>query len=176
LNECLKQWLEGRSGIDEYVPDLADSIFDALGITEDEQDMVGGYFLLHAGKRAEPRRCGGCNTQLNSAERVWEGRCCACHAKDLREGEKYSREDFLYWASKAVKRVPQSTFRWSLVLETPTSSYGDTYKNMTWTMAVHDFVEKFYPIYEDDYETLRILKIEKEMKKEEAELAEDQVD
>jgi hypothetical protein len=161
---------------DELKYELTDVVFNALGITEDEQDMVGGYFLLHAGKREEPRRCTGCNTQLNSADKVWDGRCVDCHTKDLREGMKYSREDFQYWASKAIKRVPESKFRWHLLLETPTSSYGETYESMTWVMAVHDFVKKFYPIYEDDHETIRIKLLEQELKKEEAELAEDQVD
>lgn len=29
--------------------EVADAVFDALGIVEDEQDMAGGYFLLHGG-------------------------------------------------------------------------------------------------------------------------------
>lgn len=31
--------------------EVADAVFLALGITEDEQDTVGGYFMLHAGDR-----------------------------------------------------------------------------------------------------------------------------
>ena len=30
---------------------LTDAVFEALGITEDEQDMVNGYFMHHAGRR-----------------------------------------------------------------------------------------------------------------------------
>lgn len=30
---------------------FADAIFDALGITYEEQDSTGGYFMHHAGKR-----------------------------------------------------------------------------------------------------------------------------
>jgi hypothetical protein len=32
--------------------DVVDAVFDALGITEDEQHATGGYFMHHAGKRS----------------------------------------------------------------------------------------------------------------------------
>ncbi len=29
---------------------LADAVFETMGITEDEQDGIGGYFMIHADK------------------------------------------------------------------------------------------------------------------------------
>jgi hypothetical protein len=51
IAEYFDKWLEGDTNIKEGVPDLTDAVFDALGITEDEQDLEDGYFLHHAGKR-----------------------------------------------------------------------------------------------------------------------------
>ncbi len=47
----------GELGIelDELPAEIADDIFDALGIVEDEQDMIGGYFMHHAGQKAEKK-------------------------------------------------------------------------------------------------------------------------
>ena len=39
--------------LDENSAELADAVFDALGITEDEQDTCGGYFMQKGGVRPE---------------------------------------------------------------------------------------------------------------------------
>ena len=53
MREYFEQWLEGGKNIDAGVVDLADAVFDTLGITEDEQDSTGGYFMHHAGKKSK---------------------------------------------------------------------------------------------------------------------------
>jgi hypothetical protein len=47
LRECGKKWLEGRDNIEELSGDMADAVFDALGIGEAEQDMEAGCFMHH---------------------------------------------------------------------------------------------------------------------------------
>lgn len=45
------KWLDGEASIQELVPEMTDAVFDAIGITEEEQASTGGYFQYFAGNR-----------------------------------------------------------------------------------------------------------------------------
>lgn len=54
----VKDALAGKLGelgieLDDLPAEIADAVFDALGITETEQDAEGGYWMHIAGKRSK---------------------------------------------------------------------------------------------------------------------------
>jgi len=126
---------------------LTDAVFDALGITEQEQDS-SEKFAVRVG-----RHCTDCHCSLNSNERDWEGRCADCHNLELANGIiKFSVEDFEWFASKGAQSQDDPD-KWYISIQTPICKYGQRYANMTWKEAVDKFIEFYYPLYERDYET-----------------------
>ncbi len=54
ISAFLKVLSEGFTGsMSEGAELLADTAFDTLGITEDEQNAEGGYFMHHAGRKSK---------------------------------------------------------------------------------------------------------------------------
>ncbi len=139
--------------LDEDVYVFADAVFEALGITEDEQDNIGGYFMLHAGKREKkfvppkPRDDDGCLIEEfeDEAENEYTKR-----TEELNSGAKYTSSEF-----KGYSVGNKSGFNgnWYIHLHTPICRYGQGYcKDLTMEEAKSRFVEFYYPIYLDDYE------------------------
>lgn len=51
VKDAINEVLAKGINLNEISPEIADAVFDALGITKDEQDSTGGYFMHHAGKK-----------------------------------------------------------------------------------------------------------------------------
>jgi hypothetical protein len=127
--------------VDAVVCNIADGVFDAQGITEDEQGMTGGYFMLHAGKRCEElitRRY-----SQNIAQR----------RQDLAVGAKYTSAEFKAFAVAERLADSDSGQGWYISLTTPVCTYAQAYDgNMPRNVARTNFVNAYYPMYLADYE------------------------
>ena len=162
LSRCLQEWLENDRSIDDYVHELANAIFDALCITKAEQDKTGGYFMLHAGKKADVLYLDGdfTSTMLDSAQKsedketrpmTTEEYCQhQSRMKHLNEGAKYTSAEFKAFAK--YEKV-EETGRWYISLQTPICKYGQDYHKTTdLEQAKTYFVNGYYPMYLEDYE------------------------
>ncbi len=157
----------------ELKANIADVVFDALGITEDEQDSEGGYFMLHAVKGEKiftpPRQeedkgyddaiesqTGEEGAHVESMENEWTKR-----TKELADGAKYTSDDFMAYA---IGRKNSEGGDWYITLQTPICKYGQGYcKTLTLADAKQKFANFYYPIYLDDYErSLDVDKMDKE--------------
>jgi hypothetical protein len=58
--------------IEKIDGEIADAVFDALGITSDEQDKEGGYWMLHAKKGKIPELRKNVKTISDKAKAVYE--------------------------------------------------------------------------------------------------------
>ncbi len=54
IRERLENYMLSDVNEFEEAANIADAVFDALGITDDEQDGEGGYFMLYAAKGERP--------------------------------------------------------------------------------------------------------------------------
>jgi hypothetical protein len=55
LMVCANKWLEDKDSVmEDLAPEMADAVFDALGISEAEQDMESGHFMHHAEQEPAP--------------------------------------------------------------------------------------------------------------------------
>ncbi len=144
-----------ESQLDELKYLLADAVFDALGITEDEQDKCGGYFMLHAEKGERqfvaplPRDEDGCVIQDDDGEEVVEDQ--TKRAKELMDGAKYTSAEFKAFA----KANPPSAENgeWYVYLQTPICKYGQGYSStISLELIKTRFVNFYYPMYLEDYE------------------------
>ncbi len=167
VKDALKGWMNPKQTEDEDLVNaesatVADIVFEALGITEDEQDKVGGYFILHAAKRYEgeelvPDVHGEFNdTVLTSQVKTSdykemypdEVNAYTKRTKELADGAKYAASEF------KARAVGNSTPNgWYVRLATPICRYGQLYdKDMTLEEAKTNFVNTYYTMYLDDYE------------------------
>jgi hypothetical protein len=167
----LNDWLKGSKDINEFGADIADAVFDALGITEDEQDMAGGYWLLHAGVKPEPEvdlsnlvpdMMGEFNTLVKTSVSRSKLDDYAPHHMsnreiELSEGAKYTAGEFkgfckAEYSDKNTKR---------LRLKTPICTYSQNYaSDVLEDDARTNFVTYYYPMYLEDYERAEELKKE----------------
>ncbi len=78
--------------VDELVYVFADAVFEALGITEDEQDKAGGYWMLHAGIKAE-KVCVSCKQIItgDDIKSMFDGICNDCLIKGQVEDKGYDK-------------------------------------------------------------------------------------
>jgi hypothetical protein len=147
---------------------LTDDIFEMLGITDDEQDMVGGYWMLHAGVKPTPKAedlvpdfNGNFNTLVNTSyqhkttddyvpdHNATFGAAPAERAKQLEAGAKYTAGEFKGFC----KSQENGEGFWCLRLETPICTYAQVYDgHITEEEARSNFVTCYYPMYLDDYE------------------------
>jgi len=178
IEEVLSKFMRHQADIDQLKYDIADAVFDALGITDDEQDMVGGYFIssLHM-LRSEAREkyltCRKCGEDVIN-ENVLYGVCEGCirddldaiqnqgavampetsefvtteRKKELLEGAKYTKGEF-----KGHCISDKTPNGWYIRLETPICRYGQLYdKDMVEDEARMNFASYYYTVYCDDYE------------------------
>ncbi len=152
---------------DELKYDIADGVFDALGITEDEQDAVGGYFMLHAEKserqfvppkptelKPMPEFSGEFGSTKNLVNEYTR------RTKELDDGAKYNRLEFKSYAVGRevlvdLKRngdVLEETKEWYITLQTPICKYGQGYSGVSLEEAKESFAKFYYPMYCEDYE------------------------
>ncbi len=166
LRGCLEvQGMDiSESQLDELKYLLADAVFDALGITEDEQDKCGGYFMLHAEKGERqfiaplPRDEDGCVIQDDDSEydaaidkQTGEEGLPDNRAKELADGAKYTAAEFKAYA----KANPPSGEKndWYIYLQTPICKYGQGYSStISLELIKTKFVNFYYPMYLEDYE------------------------
>ncbi len=139
----------------ETACDIADGVFDALGITEDEQDGCGGYFMLHANKGEKPfvppktRDDDGCVIPERHVE-------AAEHEKRLEELQagtsRYTFEEFRQYA-KDKQSYPENHDDWYIFIITPVCRYGQSFtKLMSLKNAKKKFADFYYPMYLEDCE------------------------
>ena len=160
-----------ESVLDETTAEIADAVFEALGITDVEQDTVDGHFRLHDGGKCHGRdeqgnlipvpydESGEFNsTVLTSGAKKSDYRemypdevnAYTKRSLELGNGAKYTSSDFK--AFSVGKRVTE-TGGWYVTLQTPICKYGQAYdKDVTLDEAKTNFVNKYYMIYIDDYE------------------------
>jgi hypothetical protein len=142
---------------------LTDAIFEMLGITDDEQDMSGGYWLLHAGVKPTPKAedlvpdfngefsgtvlTSGVKRKTDNDYATF-GAAPRERAEQLEAGAKYTAGEFKGFC----------TAKWSevgviLTLKTPVCTYAQFYSSeIQEDMARTNFVTHYYPMYLDDYE------------------------
>jgi hypothetical protein len=133
--------------------EIADAVFDALGITEDEQNKAGGYFMLYAengGKQfietvaEEEDEVDGMEYE---PEVVAEKRL---RLQQLEEGAKYTLTEFKEF-SKA-KNIKETGGLY-ITLQTPICKYGQAYDRGVMLLdAKLSFATNYYPMYLEDYE------------------------
>jgi hypothetical protein len=112
---------------------IADEVFDALGITEDEQDVVGGYFMIHAGAREKETMATSTPAENRKVE--------------LDAGAKYTRGEFKGYCKSQI--TPNG---WYVRLETPVCTYAQLYSNALNEDEVRSAFAKFYyPLYLSDF-------------------------
>ncbi len=158
LRGCLEvQGLDiSESQLDEVKYELADAVFDALGITEDEQDKCGGYFMLHAekGERqfVEPKQVLDSEEDYDREYNIArEAGLPDNRAKELEDGAKYTAAEFKAYA----KTNPPSaeSGEWYVYLQTPICKYGQNYSStISLELIKTRFVNFYYPMYLADYE------------------------
>ncbi len=124
--------------------DITDAVFDALGITVDEQDKIGGYWMLHAAK--DERKFLAPKKPL---------------PEELDSGAKFTFEEF---KDQAAGRIREHSGGWYVTLKTPIYRYEQAYdKGVSLTEAIESFAVNYYPMYEADYErSIAVGKMEKE--------------
>lgn len=179
LAGILNEWLHNAKDLNEFVPEIADAVFDALGITEDEQDLCSGYFLLHAGLRTTPedakrlRKIGNCeglvpdeagefSTPLltSGAQRECDnhnaifGVTVGERKRQLGLGAKYTAGEFKgYCKTKWVEDGMVINNGVRITLETPICTYSQFYSSSILEEdARTNFVTFYYPMYLEDYE------------------------
>ncbi len=137
IKECFTKRKQASGEISEVVYEIADAVFDALGITSDEQDKVGGYWMLHAekvgGVSIAPCGCGD-NTLTDRHE-------------ELVKGAKYSKGEF-----KGHCVATRTSTGWYIHLNTSICRYGQFYAIEVQDEARLRFAEYYYPVYCTDYE------------------------
>ena len=139
IKECFTSRKQSSGEISEIVYDIADAVFDALGITEDEQDAEGGYFMLHAKKGKRPFIALGDGAGDDTLTK---------RHKELLAGAKYTKGEF-----KGHCISDETSDGWYVYLQTPICRYGQRYhENIEQDAARHNFANYYYPIYCDDYE------------------------
>jgi hypothetical protein len=147
----------------EASTDIADAVFDALRITNEEQTKTGGYFMLHAGKKKS-----GANmvedtgefssTVLTSRPRTitWEDQLADDYVQrsaELKAGAKYTASEFKAFASGSIIKDSDSGKGWYITLQTPICKYGQAYdKDIVLEEAKTNFVNGYYNMYLADYE------------------------
>lgn len=150
---------------------IAAGVFDALGITPEEQELSSGYFLLHAGlkdvradtpentKRPSetgslvPDHVGEFNTLVNTSVTKNKFEDHVYHNTTVREaqllhGSKYTAGEFKGFSSSEWLRLGVQ-----ITLKTPICTYTKFYPQcVVEDDARSDFVASFYHQYLEDYD------------------------
>ncbi len=152
LEKLVKTGDVTTSIVDEAKYAIADAVFNALGITEDEQDRCGGYWMLHASKGDKPAPLPRDNDDKSNRYTI--------RTKELASGSKYTSEEFKAYATG--RRITGNY--WYISLQTPICKYGQSYdKDMVLDEAKMNFTKSHYPMYLDNYERSKdIDKMDKE--------------
>lgn len=164
VKPILDAYMMNNDDIYETSCSIADAVFDALGITEDEQDNIGGYFMLRAGKRCVGQtipydESGEFNeTVLTSQAKESDYResspdeinAYTKRTKELKDGAKYTSSEFKAYS---VGKKREDSGGWYVTLQTPICKYGQAYDgDVTLEEAKTNFVNAYYNMYLDDYE------------------------
>ncbi|MCK5219716.1 hypothetical protein KAR10_09340 [bacterium] len=167
--DVLKDMLKNRhrddysnSGCDEDVlnADMAnevDAIFECLGITEDEQDRCGGYFLLHASKNSDgvampPPAVDKIITALRELEKSVGVEYITPRKEELKNGSKYQSWEFKAFAEGRQRFEDNKSAGWFVSLRTPICYYAQAFDCDDLDVCKAKFTNAYYPMYLTDYE------------------------
>lgn len=153
---------------------LTDAIFEVLGITVDEQAMVGGYWMLHAGVKPPPKpedlvpdeygdfsgtllTSGACRKSDDYEYSHTFGAAPSERRKQLDAGAKYTSGEFKGYC----KSEWCDTYKVRLSIKTPVCTYAQVYvSDVSEDEARTRFVNFYYPMYLEDYNQAEKLKRE----------------
>jgi hypothetical protein len=160
--------------------EITDAVFNALNVDDEERNKVGGYFMLHAGRRKPagdvPETGGFSSTVLTSrpdtmTEKLipidWEDQLAdnfVQRSADLLSGAKYTAPEFKAFANAVKIKDSENGKGWYVSLKTPICKYGQAYdKDIVLEEAKTNFVNGYYNMYLADYERSKdIVKVDKE--------------
>jgi hypothetical protein len=131
-------WADDADGLKKVTSDIVDAVLDCLNVTEEEQGSVGGYFMLHGGKRQWHRK----GVELTT------------RAKELKAGAKYTSGEFMaYSIGVLIGCESKNNARWHVSLDTPLCVYAQSFSNpQTLEEAKMLFAQRYYHMYLSDYD------------------------
>ncbi len=142
INNCLFNiGLDSEADDGELTTEIANDVLEVLGITTDEQNSTGGYFMLHADKGEK---------QFVPPKPRAEAGEKAIADKELIIGKKLSVESF---RGSAIAVRSGETGGWYISLHAKFCKYGQAYdKDVCLSDALMNFCNYYYQLYLDDYE------------------------